>query len=71
MCGCGSCGCIRDMVVSKVVLVRCSVEVVGVFGGVGVGSTAGAVHSSPSVLEGRLSTGPAEGICSGSVHISC
>ena len=41
---CGSCGCIGDMVVSKVMLFRFSSVVVGVFGGVGVGGTAGAAH---------------------------
>jgi len=70
VCGCGSCGCIGDMVVSKVVLVRCSPEVVGVFGGVGVESTAGAVHSSPSVLGMREGECRSEGICACSVHKS-
>ena len=63
-------GLIGDKVVSKVMLVRCSPEVVGVLGGVGVGGTAGAVHSSSSVLGIGLGECRSEGICACSAHKS-
>ena len=70
VCGCELCGLIGDKVVSKVMLVRCSPEVVGVLGGVGVGGTAGAAHSSPSVLGIGVGECRSEGICACSVHKS-
>ena len=61
ICVCG-CGCIGDIVVSKVMLVR--------FSPVVVGDTAGAVHSSPLVLEVGVGDCRSEGRCAGSVHSS-
>ena len=58
------------MVVSKVMLFRFSSVVVGLFGGVGVGGTAGAAHCSPSVLEVGAGDCRSEGNCAGSVHSS-